>query len=230
MVAVGDVVDPVFQVGDLPAGLPRAHGGDHRRLVGEQLGAEAAAGRHRPDVQLVDRHLERARGHEQVAGEAQRVRVDGEAAGARVVLGDRADGLQRLPARTVPAEPVPDHEVSLGEVALDVAEVEGALVGAVRLQGLVHQRGPVGQGPLRIGHGGQRLVLHLDELERVLGQVAAVRDDDRDALADVAHLLRRQAAPGVPGRVGAEVRHRVAQFRGLGAGDDGVHAGQGSRA
>src|SRR5689334_24514303 len=62
-----------------------------RSLVGEQLGAEAAAGRHRPDVQLVDRHLERARRHEQVAGEAQRVGVDGEAAGAQVVLGDGAE-------------------------------------------------------------------------------------------------------------------------------------------
>ena len=116
--------------------------------------------------------------------------------------------------------------IGLGEVALDVAEVEGALVGAVRLQGLVHQRGAVGQGALRVGHRGQRLVLHLDELQRVLGQVAAVRDDDRDALADVPHLVRRQAAPGVPGRVGAEVGHRVAQFGGLGAGDHGVHAGQ----
>ena len=227
VVAVGDVVDPVLQVGHLSPGGPRAHGGDHRRLVGEQLGAEAAAGRHRPDVQLVGGHLERVRGHEQVAGEAQRVGVDGEAAGARVVLGDRADGLQRLPARAVPAEPVPDDHLGLGEVALDIAEVEGALVGAVRLQGLVYQRGPVGQSALRVDHRGQRLVLDLDELQRVLGQVAAVRDDDRDALADVPHLVRRQAAPGVPGRVGAEVGHRVAQLGGVGAGDHRVHAGCG---
>ena len=224
VVAVGDVVDPVLQVGHPTAGLARAHPRDHRGLVGEQLGAEAAAGRHRPDVQLVDRDLERARRHEQVAGEAQRVGVDGEAAGALVVLGDRAHGLQRLPARAVPAQPVPDDHVGPGEVAVDVAEVEAALVGAVRLQRLVHQRGPGGQRALRIGDHGQRLVLDLDQLQRVLGQVAAVRDDHRDALADVPDLLRGQAAPGVLGRVGPEVGHRVAQLGRLPAGDHRVHA------
>jgi hypothetical protein len=85
--------------------------------------------------------------------------------------------------------------------------------------------GAVGQGALRVGHRGQRLVLDLDELERVLGQVPAVRHDHRDALADVPHLVRGQAAPGVPGRVGAEVGHRVAQLGGLGPGDHRVHAG-----
>ena len=91
----------------------------------------------------------------------------------------------------------------------------------------MHERGALGQGSLRVGHRGQRLVLHLDELERVLGQVAAVRDDDRDALADVPYLVRRQAAPGVPRRVGAEVGHRIAQFGRLRARDHRVHAGCG---
>src|SRR5207344_2515025 len=98
---------------------------------------------------------ERARRHEQVAGEAQRVGVDGEAAGAQVVLGDGADGLQRLAARAVPAQPVPDDDVGLGEVAVYVAEVEAALVGAVRLQRLVHQRGPGVQRAFRVGDRGQ---------------------------------------------------------------------------
>ena len=117
-----------------------------------------------------------------------------------------------------------DDHLGLGEVALDIAEVEGALVGAVRLQGLVDQRGPVGESTLRVHHRGQRLVLDLDELQCVLGQVTAVRDDDRDALADVPHLVRGQAAPGVPGRVRTEVGHRIAQFGGLRAGDHRVHA------
>ena len=45
VVAVGDVVGPVLQVGHFPAGFPRAHGGDDPWLVGEELGAEAAASR-----------------------------------------------------------------------------------------------------------------------------------------------------------------------------------------
>ena len=127
----------------------------------------------------------------------------------------------------MPAQPVPDDDVGLGEVAVHVAEVEAALVGAVRLQRLVHQRGPGVQRALRVGDRGQRFVFDLDQLQRVLGQVAAVRDDHRDALAGVADLLRGQAAPGVLGRVGPEVGHRVTQLGGLRPGDHRVHAGCG---
>ncbi len=227
MVAVGDVVDPVLQVLDGPADLARAHARDHRGLGREELRAEAPTRRQRPDVQLVGRDLQRARHHEQVAGERQRVRVDHELAGGLVEVRDGADGLQRLAAGAVPAQPVGDDQVGRGEVALDVAEVEAALVGQVRPERLVHQRGTVGEGVHRVDEHRQRRVLHVDERQRVLGEVAAVGDDDRDALPDVADLVQRQAAPRVLGRVGPEVGHRVAQLRGPGAGDHGVHPGRG---
>jgi hypothetical protein len=54
----------------------------------------------------------------------------------------------------------------------------------------VHQRSTLNQGPFGVHHRGQRLVLDLDELQRVLGQVTAVRHHDRDALAHVADLVR----------------------------------------
>ena len=79
-------------------------------------------------------------------------------------------------------------------------------------------RAPAGtrrRAPLRVGDRGSGSYSTSISFERVLGQVAAVRDDHRDALADVPDLLRGQAAPGVLGRVGPEVGHRVAQLGGL---------------
>ena len=45
----------------------------------------------------------------------------------------------------------------------------------------------------RVAHDRQRLVLDIDQLQRVLGEIAALRRDRRDRLADEAHLLRREA-------------------------------------
>ena len=103
------------------------------------------------------------------------------------------------------------------------------LVGEVAPQRLVHHGRARLQCGLRIGHRWQRLVLDVDELERVLREVAAVGDDDGHALTDVAHLLRGQAAPRVLGRVGTEVGQGAGELRGPRPGDHQVHAGSGLR-
>jgi hypothetical protein len=108
VVAVGHVVDPVLDVFDRTPGEVREHSGDRRDLGREQLGSEAAAGRVRLHVQSIRRDLQRSREHEQVAGEAQRVGVDREHPGAHVEARDRADRLEWLPARAVPAQAVGD--------------------------------------------------------------------------------------------------------------------------
>ena len=149
--------------------------------------------------------------------------------GGVVEVGDAPDGLQGLPAGAAPPQPIGNDHVGLGEVPLDVAEVEGALVGAVRAEAVVHEGSTVVERPLRVDHRGQLLVLHLDERQRVLGEVAAVGDDHRDALADIADLVHGQAPPGVRGRVRTEVGQRVAQLGGLRAGDHRVHPRGGQR-
>ena len=55
VVGGGDVVDPVLDVFDRPAGRARQRRGDHRHLVEKKLAAEAAAGERRDDVELVRR-------------------------------------------------------------------------------------------------------------------------------------------------------------------------------
>jgi hypothetical protein len=71
----------------------------------------------------------------------------------------------------------------------------------------------------------ERLVLHLDEVGAVLGQVAAVRQHDGDALPDVANLVDRQQPPHMLVGSGTEVRQRVGQLDRLGAGHDRDDAG-----
>ncbi len=72
---------------------------------------------------------------------------------------------------------------------VDLAEREGSLVGDVRLELLVDERRAVLPRFGRVEHDRQRLVLDLDQVARVLGDVAVLGDHGRDRLAVVAHLL-----------------------------------------
>ena len=77
-----------------------------------------------------------------------------------------------------------------------------------------------------VGDGGQRFVVDVDQVDGVLGEVAAVGDDQGDGIADELHLALGQRWPrgvgdvlardGVPGLldVGIEIR----------GGEDGVDA------
>ena len=75
-----------------------------------------------------------------------------------------------------------------------------------------------------VGDGGQRLVVDVDQLDGVLGDVAALGDDERDRVADELHLALGQrrargvgdvlARDGVPGLLDVRVEvlgdeHRV---------------------
>ena len=71
-----------------------------------------------------------------------------------------------------------------------------------------------------LDHRRQRLVLDLDQLQRVAGAVAVVRHDERDLLALEAHLVRGQHGLHV-----ARQRRHPGELQALQvlAGDDGVH-------
>ena len=71
----------------------------------------------------------------------------------------------------------------------------------------------VGRRRDRVEHGVERVVVDLDELGRVLGEVAVAGDDDGDRLADVAHGVDRggvlRHAGLDPGREGPRERGDV---------------------
>ena len=195
----GLVLDPLHRLAEQDRGQDP---GDVAR-VDRHLVAEAAAdvGRHDPD------HVLGQLGHER-HGRADDVRrlgghVHGELAGARVVVGDRAAALdrRRVAARVVQLERGDD--VGLRERPLGgggVADLP-AVAGVVGLPLLVvadHRR--VGRRRLlRVDDRGQRLVLDVDRLAPVLGDVRVVGDDDAHLLALEAHLVGGEHGLGVVG-------------------------------
>ncbi len=110
------------------------------------------------------------------------------------------------------------------ERAVDLAEGERARVGDVRLQLLVDERRAVLLRLERVEHDRQRLVLDLDQVARVLGDVAVVGDHRRHCLTVVAHLLDGDhVLDDLPG---AEGRQRRRMPGHVGACHDADHARQ----
>src|SRR5207249_6688178 len=85
--------------------------------------------------------------------------------------------------------------------------------------------------PARVGDGRQRVVVDLHRLERVLGQVAALGDDERDWLADVADLVARERRlqAGDDTRAGAKPHGDAADVAQVLGRDDGADAGTAER-
>ena len=198
----GLVLDPLHRLADQDRGQDRGDvAGVDRHLVAE---AAADVRRHDPDHVLGqlrhERHgrpddVRRLRGH-----------VDGELAGARVVVGDRAAALdrRRVAARVVQLERGDD--VGLRERPLGgggVADLP-AVAGVVVLAFLVvaDDRRVRGRGLLGVDDHGQRLVLDDDRLAPVLGDVRVVGDDDAHLLALEAHLVGGEHGLGVVGERG----------------------------
>ena len=196
----GAVLDPL----DRHAGHDRARDGAHVAGVDGDLVAEAAA-----DVVALDA--------DHVLGEPGDVRVDRavgvrrlvavvdvELAGLRVEVGDDPARLQRGRVAARVDDVAADDRVGLGERPVGGVRVAGLPRRAgevVALAGLVvaDQRRVVVERLARVDHGGQRLVLDVDERQRVVGRVLVGRDDEGDLLALEADLVARQHGLGVVG-------------------------------
>ena len=138
------------------------------------------------------RSLKPEHGGKPVAHEHRRLRrvPDRQLVGARVPLRDHAAGLDRR-----------GRAVLVAEAPLDDAIGLGARGGIVALGSAAHgrrrwsarRRGPAATPALerlfQIDHRRQRLELDVDVVERVLGDVAALGDHDRQRLADMADLV-----------------------------------------
>lgn len=103
-------------------------------------------------------------------------------------------------------EPLAHHGVRTGERLFRASDAGGDGDRGVVRQVLVQPDGAFGQGVFGIDQHRQRGVPHLDEFQRVLGQVAVLGEDDGDGLADVEDLL-----PGEQGH-GGHPDQRVQEF------------------
>ena len=135
-----------------------------------------------------------------------------QSAGGRVPVGDDRAALDGGAGEAGNVECLPDDEVGLRHRVVDVA---------VRERPVVHR---MCCGGNRVENGVERVVVDLDELGRILGQVTIPGDDDGDGLADVAHRVDRgcvlRHAGLDPGR------ERSRQRGDVGAGEDADDPGQ----
>ena len=199
----GAVLDPLHRALGEDRGQDRHHvAGVDRHLVAEPA---AEVGGDDPDLVLGQLGDQGDRGAHDVGSLGGH--VDRELAGGPVEVGDRAAALHRRGVRPrVVQRDLRDH-VGLGERLVGpllVADlpVEGDVVVLVLLVVADHRRA-VGLGLGRVDDRRQRVVLDVDRLARVLGDVGVVGDDAGDLLALEAHLVGGQHGL----RVIAERRH-----------------------
>ena len=157
--------------------------------------------------------------------------VDVELAGLRVEVGDDAAGLQRRRVAARVDDVARDHGVGLGECLVGgrlVAGLPGRAGEVVALARLVvaDQRRVVVERAAGVHHRGQRLVLDVDQAERVVGRVLVGGDHERHLLALEAHLVARQHGLRVVGDRGHPGQAERLEVLG---GDHRGHVGMGER-
>ena len=223
------MLEPILDPFDRPAGHACRECDQHD--IGEDalLDPEAAAGiGRRAQPQAIARHLERARDDRVNAEGALEIgrHVIGVEAG--VVFRDHAIGLDRRAgvARIIhlDREPVRCRR----EGAFRIAVAEGALAREVAAEARMQHRRLRRQGRTRIDDGGERPVVGLDEIERVLRHIAVACHHQCYGLADIAHPVGGDR-PAFDRRLDADDEagaYRL-HFR---AREHGGDAGQGPRA
>ncbi len=224
---LGAVLDPL----DRHAGDDRTGDRADVARVDRHLVAEAAA-----DVLTADSdHVLGEPGDVRV-DRAVRVRglvavVDVELASLRVEVGDDAAGLERRRVAARVDDVAADDRVGLGECALGCGLVAGLPCRAgevVALAGLVvaDQRRVGVERLAGVDDGRQRLVLDVDQGQRVVGRVRIGRDHEGDLLALEADLVAGEHRLGVVG----DRRHpRQAERLEVLGGDDGGDVRMGER-
>ncbi len=228
--------------------LPRLAGGGevlgavldplHRRLeqdarpaerdvlaIQHHLVSERTADVARHDADRLRRQPERARQREAEPVRVLRAGRVGELACGGVVVRDPCARLERHVCIPLLAEARAHDTVRGGERPVDVAPRRDGVE-----RDVAHH--PVEQRRLRRqrlrgrSHGLERLVLHGDEREGVLRDVAALGHDERDRIADVKHpVLGQRPERRLVSRHPETFRHRLQ----LVGGEDSHHAREGTR-
>ena len=150
--------------------------------------------------------------------------------------GERRAPLHRMRAVAIGVEALPQDEGRPGKGAVDVSDGGRQPHHRVVTELLVDEGRPGLHRGLGIDHRLERLVLDLDQLGAILGDVAAVGEHRRHRLADVADLADGHARPLAlleHGRredlLAERQTHGLERGRDVLAGEDAAHAGQPER-
>ena len=228
--AGGEALGAVLPPDDRMADPHRQH--RHQRLLAHHvdLVPEAAShvGRHDSDVRLAQSGDLRQHGAQKMRDLCRGVQYQATRGG--VELAERPVAVQRQTDDAVVRKALPQHAVRVGERRLGVAVGPRYVQEDVVTPVLVELR-CVGLQPRRdVADRGQFLVVHLDEFEGVLGDVAAVGHHGGDRLAHETHLVDGEHRPGDLAQC-RDHRQVVVEGAGVGRqfgpGERPDHAGQG---
>ena len=198
-------------------GLADLHGHEaHERFFGVdvELAAEAAADLGRDHAQAVLVHAEHLRDQR-----AQQVRnlsggVEREILFGGAIIGHHAARFHGGGDQALAGDALLDDDFGFGEGLLGIAAFlvvsEGDVVGPLGMDG--GRAG--GERFFGIGDGGERFVIHFDQVERVGGDVAVGGDDDGDRVADEIDAVLGQNGM-CAARAGRAARRRKAPVRRL---------------
>ena len=178
-------LDPLDRPSDPPSERER------ERLLGVdvQLRAESAAdvGRDHAELRLGDPQHHRER-HARDVRDLRR-RPHRQLARGREGLDKHAARLDRVRDQPLLAIPLPHDDVRSFELLVDRSSRKRPRVAPVRAELLVDERRALRERELGIDHDRQRLVVDLHQLGSVACGLAALRDDDRNTVADIAGLV-----------------------------------------
>ena len=213
---------------------PERHRVQHRQHVlriEAELHAEAAAhiGCDDPNAPLIERQALRQLLPDQVRRLGGG--MDLQRARACPPMGDDAARLHGERAHPVHTEAPLDDDLGGGHAILRIARAVHVAGQQVRGQRLgMQNRRVVGERAQRVRHMRQRLVVDVDEVQRVLCNRAARRDHAHHRLALVDRLIRRQRVVGQQRGAGHRPQHRQRPARGphVGTRQDVTDAGHGA--
>ena len=176
-----------------PAQLPR--GPDHEQEFREHrvLGAEIAANIVAQHANLVLRHAEHEGDFALLALHAPTAGMQRVAAGLLVIGADGRAHFHRHAGHALNPGLQPRHMRRLGKRRLGRVPVADMRLQRDIRRRLIPERGRIfPRGVARVGHGRQRLVFHLDQLGRVLGDGDGLGNDEGHTFAAEAHAPCRQ--------------------------------------
>ena len=189
-----EMLAPVLDPLDRPGEQKRRKRDRDLLGIGDQLGAEPAAHGRRDHANAARRAPQHA--GDQVAPGMRRLGrgPESEQIVDRVVAGERAAPLDRMPAAAMDRK-ARGEDAASGEGGFDIAEFHDELGEQVAVAVAMNRRRAGSQRLAAIGDDGKRLVIRLDYRRRVLGLIARVRDDHRHRLADMYDFARGEQRP-----------------------------------
>ncbi len=112
--------------------------------------------------------------------------------GARIIGADDAAALERHSGVAVVIKPAAQPMRSAGQHGVDIAPADRKRADQIGLKPVMDNRAVRAQRRLGVDHRRQLFEVPGHPFGRVFGLVAALRDNDRNRLADMPHLVVRQ--------------------------------------